>query len=242
MSNLSQFSGGGGGGGETHIKTDPRQLTRMGSRYAQVKNSAADSYYSLQGEFWNSINDFSIHGATVGTAANNTYVTLLNASSANGGYVYWIISPSVSAANTISSIRITVDGGDAYEFHYNYNATYMNVTYGGRMFMGGGYGAFSPSVGTTPIQTYDFWNSYNSYGFTNPASFLLNSSATYDDPTNKVYGSPSQLLTLMSDFAILETMPTERLRFNSSILIEVKQLVLDSQDRNHFGGCFYTLK
>lgn len=233
------ISSGGGGGGETHIKTDPRQLTRSAAYRFNFKQTTNNRVESNTTTFWDRIGNITRISLNA-TASSNTYVNVLNITSApNGGYVNWIISPSVDATNPSTTIRITVDGGDPYEFTYVYQSA--NIGYA-RMFMGGGiFNGDTPVSSTSYAGTVDIFNNKNSSGIASAADTATSSVLTYDDNTNKVYGTSFANVGIISDFQILNTMPFEKLRFESSILIEAKQQVFMTTDMGNYSGCFYTL-
>ena len=234
------ISGGGGGGGETHIKTDPRQLTRSASFRYNIKQAPSVIIESHTTTFWDRIGNITRISLNAGES-NNSYVNLLNITNApNGGYVNWILSPLVNATNPSITIKITVDGGDPYEFTYAYQSA--NISYA-RMFMGGG--SFNGNVNNNtnhPAGQIDIFNNYYSTGIASTADNSFNSVLTYDDNTNKVYGSSSTNRGIISDFQLLNTMPFEKLRFESSILIQAKQQVHMTTDMGNYSACFYTLQ
>jgi len=238
MSNLSQFSGGGGGGGETHIKTDPRQLTRSAVDDLRIKFSNTAQTRTDLSSFWDRVG-YIPRIASMFVSAADTYATLLNITNApNGGYIHWIISNAVnSTTNPSSTVRITVDGNDPVEFSYSFVAGVK-----ARMVLGGGIVNANTSVNTADLTKLEYiGNNYYDVGIARSADNAY-SIENFDDNINHVYGTSSLVNMIISDFGILSTMPFERLRFESSILIEIKMQVLSTSSFAQNAACFYSLK
>lgn len=223
-------------GGETHIVTDPRKLPRIGCARlgSKVFNTIYDRNLSSVGTWWY-YQQFSDHIALADVSVSNTYTTLLNVSNSNGGFLHFILSPGVNTTNPTTTVRITVDGGDAYEFSYDYRTNNYNYA---RMIIGGGCTGTISNVSSGFSGLQAALNPYEVFGSSDQGS---HGTTQYDDPTNKVYGIGIADLWYHSDFTVYDQLPTPRLRFNSSLLIEVKQQVLNTGQDLHKSMCFYTL-
>ena len=233
MSSITGLISGGGGGGETNIVTDPSKLpkygiARLGSKYL---NSQSSYITSDQATFWY-YQQYSDHIALADVSASNTYKTLLNVSNAKGGFLHFVLSPLLDSTNPSSSIRITVDGGDAQEFSYNYNTNSFGYS---RLIMGGGFSTANPSEAVNFSNYYNVLNPYESFGSSDVGN---HGTLQYDDPVNKVYGLGHGIVYYYSAFTIYDQLNTTRLAFTSSLLIEVKQQVLTNGPESM---CFYTL-
>ena len=232
------ISGGGGGGGETHIKTDPRQLTRSAASYFYIKQNQTNVVDSDSSTFWDRLGNITRTSISANTSSN-TYVNLLNITNApNGGYLNWIISPRAGTSNASTTIRITVDGGDPYEFTY----VFQGIPHGfSRMFIGGGGYTGNTPVGNTYGGSADLFKSFYTVGFASSSDAQYDTVLGYDDNTNHVYGAGYYLMGVIADFHVLNSMPFEKLKFESSILIQVKQQVLHTTNYGNYSACFYTL-
>ena len=234
---MSSFTGlFSSGGGETNIVTDPRKLPRIGCARlgSKSQNSLTTRDFSSAGNWWY-YQQFSDHIALADVAASDTYVTLLNVSNANGGFLHFVLSPGVNSTNSTSTVRITVDGGDAYEFSYNYSTN--NYGYA-RMIIGGGCTGTFPMTQTGYSGLYQPLNPYEVFGSSDQGS---HGTTQYDDATNKVYGIGIADLWYPADFTVFDQIATPRLAFSSSILVEVKQQVLNTGQDLNKSFCFYTL-
>lgn len=227
MSTLTSLisAGGGGGGGETHIVTDPKKLHRTLFGRAFIPGnteSRVSQFYTYPASSTNM-------AATVQTASSDTYVTLLNASNADGGYLHFVVSPGINTAGQSASVRITVDGGTPVEI--TYVASALTGTSQNRMFLGGGL--------TNSPRTADMWSGNNtdiSWG-----SYSKN----MEDATNNVYSIMSSVSTfdgyIQCDLSVLRDMPFQRLYFTSSLLVEVKHSSYSTSNAADRALCFYSL-
>lgn len=226
----SLISAGGGGGGASHILTDPQKMTKLmyGGNTISLKSSFTDIYATSSTNFWNSLDyDPSIYINLIG--ANDTYVTLADiTSSTNGGYLWWVISPLMSnTSNPSSSVRITVDGGTPVEITSN-SGTYSG---GSRFVLGSGIVGGEPIVNTNP-------NGYFSNSNTN--AYYSNVSNTLNDYSNGI--NNGGLKGYVADnIAGIMTSTFERLYFESSIKVEVKQELYFSSSQGRYSACNITL-
>jgi hypothetical protein len=243
MSNLSQFSGGGGGGGETHIVTDPRKLPKMATANCYIKTGTTTEIVSTNQAFFSERIILSHHTSSVQCASNDAYVTLLDITGSNGGYLNWVISPQIhTIGNNISTVKITVDGSDPVELKYQ--ASNIVGTPSGnraRMIIGGGWS--SSRHNTSQNNTYGsvgFLNSYNANRFTFTGESIY-SVINYDDPVNNVYGNSYYEMWLHNALDATDQATFPKLAFNTSLKVEVKQLTIDTGDAGQWSACSYTL-
>jgi len=236
---MSSFTGlfSSGGGGETHIKTDPRKLTRTAFAIANIKGqNRVDTIYSSNSTSFFIQSAASDHYAY--HTSSDTYTTLLDVTNPNGGYLHWVISPGVANSNSTSYIKITVDG-EAYEFLISYNVA-NNWSFK-RMIIGGVYHVAQLEIASYNGQasSRSVTNPYEAYGASDQGH---NGTLQFDDPSNNVYGYGNGQLYLPQDFALYNTYNGERLRFESTLKVETKMAVLNTADNKHYASCFYTLQ
>lgn len=237
LTTLYGGSSGGGGGSDSHIITDPKKLVRSAAGRFNIKTTTSISFTSASTTFFTQLLK-STHGATVATTASDTYVTLLDITSSNGGYLHWILSNCIRSSTQTCTVKITVDGGTPVEITYQHPTLPTGEV---RMFLGGGISTarFSTSTSNTSLLfSTNYWNSLDAYGFTNE---ITNTPTNYDDSTNNVYGIGQYEGYIQSDFAILTNMPYQKLEFTSDLKIEVKQSTYVTTAASNYAGCFYTL-
>jgi hypothetical protein len=236
MSSITSLISAGGGGGETHIVTDPNKLTRTAISRAIIKNGTGSTNATNQSAFYTNVAATTNMAAIAQTASNNTYVTLLNVSNSDGGYLHWVLSPGVSTANHIITVRIVVDGGAAVELQYQPPALIGGIN---RMFLGGGIQVATVSQASTATNLENFWN---------PSQANLTGGSVFknaEDVTNNVYmnsaGTEGAFVYIQSDLDVLRGMPYQRLYFASSLNVQVKQSTFNSTFENHRAMCLYSL-
>lgn len=235
MSSITGLISGGGGGGETHIVTDPKKLSRTAVSRVYVKNSVAN-LDSRSSAFFSVLTNSTNMGAQVATTTSDTYVTLLNVSNADGGYLHWLLSTGISTANESSTVKITVDGGTPVELTYQPSTIQSNIGTN-RMFLGGGLQVATTTTGSAlDGAEYNYWNAFW-------AGMSGSSAKNLEDSTNNVYANQSIYSQgyLQNDLNILRNMPYQRLYFTSSLLIEVKQSTYSTADGANYAGCIYSL-
>lgn len=237
------ISGGGGGGSQTNIVTDPRKLPKMATANCLIKIGATTQIASTNQAFFSERVILSHHTSAVQCSSNNTYVTLLNVTGSNGGYLNWVIAPQIHVTNNnITTVKITVDGGDPIELAYQ--ASNIVGTPSGnraRMVIGGGWSSGRHNTNTGFTYGYvGFFNSYNGnrFTFTNEDVYSV---INYDDPVNNVYGNSYYELWLHNALDATDQATFPKLAFNTSLKVEVKQLTIDTSDAGHWSACSYTL-
>lgn len=229
----SLISGGGGGGSDSHIITDPKKLTRSAVARYRIKNTETTQVNSGTSTFFSAL-AVSDHTAVVSTTTSDTYATLLDITSSNGGYLHWIVSNSVVFGQS-STVKITVDGGTPVEITYQPTVLLVGDA---RMFLGGGVNTSEPPTTTGLTDYLAYWNSINAHGFSSNSN---HGPATYDDPTNNVYGIGQYYGYIQSDFGVLTNLPYQKLEFTSTLKIEVKQSTYSTTSFANNAACFYTL-
>lgn len=242
MSTLtSLISAGGGGGSQTHIITDPKLLNRLAARaFSIIVNSGGATTAVLDSfneDFF--INTYSNTGfantgfsSTVAVTAANTYATLLDTSNADGGYLYWVLGCSNTAANDISSIKITVDGGTPYEIQY----TNPNPDTTFRPFLGSGCSTAINNGITSGTMTNanDFWNA-TTYGFSQRYT------ARQEDYINGFWSTQGRTQFIVSDMGLYDNASFQKLYFTTSLKIEVKQSNYQITQSRNRAICLYKL-
>lgn len=222
-------AGGAAGGGASHIITDPQKLQKFVFPNVYLKTDLSSTTYTGVSTFWTALGyDSSMYTAV--TTTNDTYITIADiTSSTNGGYLWWVISNVVrNGNNDVSTIRITVDGGTPVELSINSTPSGAN-----RMILGSGISAGNAVTNSSSIGG-NYFSDYNNIGLDNQVS-------NYESPSDGAYYGGGRNGYLQDNFAALQTLPFERLYFESSIKVEAKQQTYYAGFQGQNAACRITL-
>lgn len=241
MSSITGLISGGGGGSQTNIVTDPRKLPKIASTNFYVKRQPAVVEPSFATNFYTYWLPWSDRAAAVAVTANDTYATLLDIPSSNGGYLHWVLSNGIGSTYKIATVKITVDDGDPVELSYNWdNITGTPTSNTARMVIGGGW---TPALASTNTGYYyatsAVENTYYNVAFVEGGQ--PGSAWAYDDPINNVYGGGKESLYYNAPSSMVDSLNYAKLAFDSSLKIEVKQSVINSSDASNYAACYFTL-
>jgi hypothetical protein len=217
------ISAGGAGGGATNIVTDINLLTRVivqqsltDLRYGTtLYNPGESSYYS------NPFNYNYTYQAEATTA--DTYVTLADiTSSSNGGYLHCLVTPATIDTES-TTIKFTVDG-TATEI------TYANGS-GSSTHVVGIFGGTIPNPQTTTNESH-----FNTANLGHQAGTIW----TREDTTNKWYAGSQNNLICQPWLSQALNLP--RLRFESTLKIEIKKSAIGAVVEDNKASAFITLQ
>ena len=226
------ISAGGGGGASTNIITDPKKFDKYGIQALGFKTNNTANGNSL-GQVPESN---SAHTAYVAVTASDTYATVLDITSSDGGYLHWVLSCGINTLGETATIKITVDGGTPVELTYNPPVMISQR----RMFIGGGLQIAAPNITTTYSTNNDTWNTASAFGGGSSPSPTYNV-ASFDDTTNNVYGIGHAIAYLNPDISIRQGMPYQKLEFGSTLKVEAKMSTYTTVSIADYATCFYTL-
>lgn len=236
---MSSFTGlFSSGGGETNIVTDPRKLPRIAASSFLIKVGSTGYAPATGAGFFTAYLIQSDRSAFGVLTASDTYLTLLDVSNSFGGFLNWVLSPEITTTNNISTVKITVDDVP-YEFSYQYN-NIVGIPSGNRarMIIGGGWSTAQLALSSgTAAGWIDVLNNFNDFGF----DVYGESQSNWDDPVNKVYGAGQTTVNYVAGSSTVDQAWFPKLRFNSSLKVEVKQQTLSTSNVGHYSACHYTL-
>lgn len=235
MNNLTDFFPGAGGGGGGGISTNPKDLHRR----IVAANKVYTNYDDTNGLTNTSATQFWTNGKwTLGSVTNcdfprssiiipqviDTWHTVKDLTTTNGGLLFNIIPLQHWASNQICQVRITIDGVESV------------ITYGdgvtpaiyGTLVLGGTHMGRPPGIG----DTYSNAQTYERIG--NPKQYGYKYAATYNSYGNGGLGIQhnTNSVTIPDDSLLFN-----HIGYNETLKIEVKTNRVRADGGYSYAGC-----
>lgn len=218
------ISAGGAGGGATNIVTDPNLLSRTVMQQVQIHIRYGTVLYQAgESSFYSNPFNYNYTYQAEATTAD-TYVTLADiTSSSNGGYLHCLVGCGTINGESVT-FKFTVDG-TATEITYANSSGNTSTHY--CPCMGGFTYNYNSATADQPI--------YNVADFGHAAGAVW----AYEDTTNKwEIGNGG---SVMAQPYQTEALNLPRLRFESTLKIEIKKSAIGATVEDNKASAFITL-